>query len=190
MRKQLTLILILALTLAAAPMAAADSDALVKELFASELEAFLGPGVTLDNATVNLKKDGISSISIPIPEEKMAAFRAQAASSGAKDFATMATGMSLSEPSSFSALISAVSSQLLTDYNVWCVIANLRDTDQTKNITIQMKGEAKVTDSVTIAAATFHVFWINATTPGFKIVTLQCKIGGGGKIKSKTLPNL
>lgn len=179
-----------ALLLVGAPVSASEIDRRAIEEIAIDIEALLGTieGVDLNNLPVKRYDSGISSISIPLSEDQLARLRAEKAARPA-DFSSLAVGMSLSEPSSTSALITAANALTFTDYNVWCAVVNVRSNDQVKNTTIQMKGEAKVVDSVTYTAGTIEVIWISATTPGFKILQLICKVAGGGKVKAKVVPN-
>lgn len=179
-----------ALLLVGAPVSASEIDRRAIEEISIDIEALLGTieGVDLNNLPVKRYDSGISSISIPLPEDQLSRLRAEKAAKAA-DFSTLAVGMSLSEPSSTSALITAANALTFTDYNVWCAVVNVRDNDQVKNTTIQMKGEAKVVDSVTYTAGTIEVIWISATTPGFKLLQLICKVVGGGKVKAKVVPN-
>lgn len=179
-----------ALLVAGAPVSASEIDRRAIEEIAIDIEALVGTieGIDLRNLPVKRYDSGISSISIPLSEEQLTRLRAEKATKAA-DFAALSVGMSLSDPSSTSALIMAANASTFTEYNVWCAVANLRNTDQTKNTTIQMKGEAKVTDSITYGSNSIGVFWISANTPGFKILQLICKVVGGGKAKAKVVPN-
>lgn len=179
-----------ALLVAGAPVSASEIDRRAIEEIAIDIEALVGTieGVDLNNLPVKRYDSGISSISIPLSEDQLSRARAEKAAKPA-DFSTLAVGMSLSEPSSTSALITAANALTFTDYNVWCAVMNVRSNDQTKSTTLQMKGEAKVTDSVTYSAGTIEVIWISATTPGFKLLQLICKVVGGGKVKAKVVSN-
>lgn len=191
--KKLSFALVVALALLSMSAAsAAEVDSRAVEQIAIDLETLLGvlEGVERDDVTVTAYDSGISMLSIPLPEAMRSRLEAASASSSlAKDFAPLALGLQLTNPSSFSSLITAVDALTDTEYNFWCAVVNLKEVDQTKKTTLQMKGVGKVTDSVLYEALTLNLPTVAATTPGFGIVQLTCKVVGGGKVKSKVLAN-
>ena len=142
--KKLTLVLAVTLVLAPLSAVAAEREERAIEDLAVGLESLMGwiEGVDPADWSATTYDSGLTVYSIPLPEEMRAKLRAAGSSNTlAKDFAPLAVGLMLSDPTSFSSLISAVDALPSTEYNVWCAVANLRDTQQAKKTTVQMKGE-------------------------------------------------
>jgi hypothetical protein len=192
--KKLTFVTAFVLALLSITAASAtEMDSKAVEQIAVDLETLLSALEGVDHGDVTLRTydSGISVYSIPLPEDMRPRLQAASASGKlAKDFAPLAVGLQLSNPTSFSSLITAVEALTSTDYNFWCVVANLKDVAQTKKTTLQMKGAGKVSDTLTFDAFSLHLPTVAATTTSvFGIVQLSCKVTSGGKAKAKFLAN-
>ncbi len=183
-----------ALVLALVPLSsvrATEMDARALERIVTDLESVIGriEGVDFTALKVRSHGQGLYSVAIPMPE----ATRKQllsGSSSQAADFKTMATGLSLSEPSSFSALITAASCLDDTFYNFWFVVGNARPTDQFKRTTFQLKGPGdkfKIVDTLVYDALSLVVFFTEQLSGDVGFHTIQIKVTSGGKIKTIVL---
>lgn len=182
------LILAIALMLALAPLSSAragEPDARAIENLLAGVEELIGGIEGVNFQELEVRKQGrLYSVAIPIPEATRERLLARSASAG--DFKPLACGLQLSNPGSFSSLITAVSALDDTDYNFWFATMNLRSSDQVKKTTFQRKGlgeKFKVVDTLLYEAASLVLFTLEANS-GVGSSTIQVKITGGGKAKT------
>jgi len=189
-------ILGVALLALSAPLTAAQAseviDGRVLEAIALDLEKLIGGLEGVDFDTLKLEEVGNGLYSVAIPLSPATRDRLLEASASAKDFQPLAVGLQLSDLDSLSTLITAVSALENASYTFWFAVVNFRDTDQVKKTTFQLKGPGekfKIVQDITYNALTLAALVSTQSSGDFGVHTIQVKVTGGGKAKTKYLAN-
>ena len=170
---------------------ASDIDGRTLEAIAVDLERLIGGLEGVDFGSLKLEEvgNGLYAATIPLS----AATRGHLLkATAAKDFQPLAVGLQLSDLGSLGTLITAVDALQNTTYTFWFAVVNFRDTDQIKKTTFQLKGPGdkfKIVQDVTYGALSIAAFVSSQGSGDFGVHTIQVKIAGGGKAKTKFLAN-
>ncbi len=194
MRRLFTAFLLFGLTLAVAPQASAsDLSPRQIERLTRQLERLLEPlAGSIDAQDIRLKHHGSDLYSLTYPlkgsDDKPSGLDVRANDDEEEVFRTLACGHVLLEPTTPSAVSTAVVSNLDTHYNLWWAVVNEREQDEERRTTVRITGPEdfvlNVVDDAPYPGESVTLFVFNPEAPFLApgLYTHRVTVRGGGKV--------
>lgn len=110
--------------------------------------------------------NGLLSLSYPLDRAERPGIGRKRAEA---PFKTLDCGHMAAEPTNPAAMVTAVISDLETEYNLWWTLINNTDNDELRDTTVRINGpgdfELEVSEEVPYAANAVHLIWFNPEMP-------------------------